>query len=43
MAKLARIDCLDDLDFMDDVDGWDAGDMVRTVGRMIKGADNVDV
>ncbi len=41
MAKLARIDCLDDLDFMDDVDGWDAGDMVRTVGRMIKGADNV--
>ena len=41
VSKLARIDCLDDLDFMEDVDGWDAGDMVRTVGRMIKGADNV--
>ena len=37
-------DALEDLasgDFLEDLEGWTAHDMVKTIGRMIKGADNI--
>lgn len=35
-----HIDCLEDLEFFEELEAWDTGDMLRTIGRMLKGADN---
>ena len=36
-----RRDALDDLDFLDALEGWSVNEMARTVGRMIQGEDQV--
>ena len=40
---MPRKDALDDLDFLDALEGWSLNEMARTVGKMIRGADNVAV
>ncbi len=41
MALPKKQDCLDDLSFLDEIEGWSVNEMARTVGRMIQGADHI--
>lgn len=36
-----KIDALDDLDFLSELEGWSPNEMARTVGKMFKGADRI--
>src|SRR3990167_8496756 len=38
---MPRKDALEDLDFLNELEGWSPNEMARTVGKLFKGADKI--